>query len=976
MMTVLFFMRSYIQFTNIQELRDDALMVSLVEDLTHGIVKEMTLSASFKAIDVKALDDTRNKNDDIVSNIRKILKKNAESDTTTNHFKVIVNYLQTTRGNFHQGKSFLLQDFQNISVLLSNFSQNIVKSSKHDEFYFNRVSDIEANLKEFRNVLSEHALKLDDVHKKTGDIYRLSRQSLINQTGKIVQAYATTKASIIDNAYIFKERNLGNIKTTLSDIDSNVSSITVDTETIITSPEQRNKTNIQHHFLSAFNNINKLENQITSVTLSNLEHAYTQERTLIVLITITSVLALSGMILMLIRFNIVVLSPIEKVTNSMNAIATGDLHVQLPEIKRVDEIGKMIYALDIFKQAAINSHRLATFPELNPDPIVEVDENCNITYANPAVDRRFPDLTVIENIEYFLNKEAEQKLKECFENKQTVKVQQYFSGRWYELYMTHVPLVTGPVARIYIRDITNERQAQESLIEEKEYNEYIVNRSPAMIIGIDKRGNTLFANPRAREITGYTSDELIGKNLWELISFEDQTDVCANDIRSGNEVNDLECTINTKSKEQKAISWTSLNRYEDKSVKEIILFGIDTTERNRFETELVDAKAKAEDASAAKSDFLASMSHEIRTPMNGIIGTASLLKDTKLDNQQSKYLQIIMDSSDTLLEIINDILDISKIEAGKLHLSNEDFPLESTVKTAFRLFAGSASKKNLDYKLDYDKKLPEYVIGDHGRIRQIISNFIGNALKFTNKGSITLTTKVVKQTKKYVTLRVSVTDTGPGVPEEKQQLIFDKFSQIKENQSPDVTGTGLGLTICTYLIDAMGGSIGVDSDGKTGSTFWFELKMQIGESQESRNEDTDSGNDAAGYDAHVLLAEDVATNRLIISKMLEKYGCKVDMAVDGQQAVEMATKKTYDLIFMDMRMPVMDGIQATQIILERFNHTDTKTPIIALTAHAMKQHEDECREAGMHDFLSKPLRTSDLGKMLAKWLKKKSKNNA
>lgn len=686
-------------------------------------------------------------------------------------------------------------------------------------------------------------------------------------------------------------------------------------------------------------------------------------------------LSLLGFIILIIvfylRMRVMILEPIDKITDIMLALAGGKIDVELPEIKRIDEIGRMMHSLELLKQTAVNNKRLATFPELNPDPVLELDRHLNITYINPALDKTFPDLAVLEDIGYILTDEAEKKLKECFQDKQIKQVVQYFSGRWYELYITPVPLPGGDVIRVYIRDVTREQTTKDALIAEKEYNAYIIKKSPAMIVGLDPYGTALFANPKTCKITGYSEEDIIGENFFELLfpeALEKGTEIYLDTFYTDRGIVDKEFTIQTKSKDRKTVSWTTFKTQKNtEGRQEIILFGIDTTERNEFEQQLYKAKAAAEDANQAKTDFLANMSHEIRTPMNGIIGTASLLQDTKLSKLQENYVQIIIDSGDTLLEIINDILDISKIEAGKITLNFESLSLKKTVMSTYKLYEGSIKSKGLKYSLEYDESLPEFVHADHGRVRQIMNNFISNSLKFTDDGEIRVKVENISTGNNTVSVKFSVSDTGHGIPENKQKEIFEKFSQLQEFRNANTSGTGLGLTISKYLVDAMKGEIGVISDGKSGSVFWFVVTLEIG--QEAKTQKLADGTfGKTGFEARVLLAEDVETNQFIITKMLENLGCTVDLAEDGEKAVHLARSNDYDLIFMDMRMPKLDGLQATKEILKDFSEKNISTPVIALTAHAMKQNETECLKAGMKDFISKPLRSNDLYKLLVKWL--------
>jgi len=531
-------------------------------------------------------------------------------------------------------------------------------------------------------------------------------------------------------------------------------------------------------------------------------------------------------------------------------------------------------------------------------------------------------------------------------------------------------LVKEPGSEPYViassQDITERKNIESDLKRSEEKYRRIIENMNLGLVEVDDHSHFVFANKVFCNMCGFELEELFGKEFGTLFLDDENLRLFNSKIKDRQRGITSAYELVAKNKYGELKWWfisgaPIYNRYNNQVGAVAVV--LDITAQKQTQQQLQEAKIIADQSVKAKDDFLANMSHEIRTPMNAIIGLIRQMQKTTLNHQQQVYANAISNASSNLMVIINDILDFSKIAAGKLTIEYIGFRLQEVIHDAIEIVAEKADEKGIAIYSFFDEAIYPEMMGDPFRIKQVLTNLLSNAIKFTEKGSITISCTLQKQDEQRQYLHLAVTDTGIGMTEEFLEHLFDKFTQEDETIARRFGGTGLGMSIIKQLVELMNGTVEVQSRKNAGTKVTVTMPFEKGKVNATAKIIAAADADLLKH-IKILLVEDNEMNRLLACSVLEQYGAKVEEAENGLDAIKMIKAKTYDIVLMDMRMPVMDGLQATKIIRK---DVSSSLPVIALTANVIKRDKDKCLEAGMNDFLSKPFEEQDLVAIIAKW---------
>lgn len=596
--------------------------------------------------------------------------------------------------------------------------------------------------------------------------------------------------------------------------------------------------------------------------------------------------------------------------------------------------------------------------------------------AYPEIDitSENPRILMLSGEEYhdFVNERYREAFKGIPQHFETKNIDKNSNDIWRETYLNPIFLPDGRIEEVsgISHDVTEKKHWEIALQESEEKFRNIFESFQDIYYRTDVFGRITMISPSGCHLSGFSQDEIIGKHITDFYSIPKKQGTLIRELLRTGTVRNYE--TNLRVKDGSVIqSISNIRLIYSKEGKPIAVDGVarDITYLKKASEELLKAKEIAERSLKVKESFLANMSHEIRTPMNGIIGMIDLLGETILDVEQIKYVQTIKKSSETLLTILNDILDLSKIEAGKMQLRLTSVSIENTVEKLHSLFFQQAASKNIYLEYQIDPNIPRYLLADETRLLQILSNLTSNSIKFTDKGGVSIKLFLEEKKDNVNRIKVEIIDSGIGISEENKKRLFESFSQVDNSSTKSYGGTGLGLAISKELCKMMNGKIGVESVLGKGSTFWFTFEAK--ESKRTNETKTITNNSSLAsrkfthYLPHILLVDDNNVNQLVASEILKKVGCTVDVASNGLEAIEKVQKHKYDLIFMDIQMPQMDGVTATREIKKlKLSHLP---PIIAMTAYSMKDDKEKFLLSGMDDYLSKPIKSETLINKVKEW---------
>jgi PAS domain S-box-containing protein len=622
--------------------------------------------------------------------------------------------------------------------------------------------------------------------------------------------------------------------------------------------------------------------------------------------------------------------------------------------------------------------------------------NKELAFQNDEKEKRANELSIANKELAFQNDEKEKRAAELIiANKELAFQNDEKEKRAAELFIANKELLfqTGEkekrAAELVIADKELEYQNKEKEKREiankeleafsysaklaSQYSLSLIEASRDPLITISIEGKITDMNQATANITGLTREKLTGTDFFDYFTEPQKAREVYQEVFAKSSVADYPLTIKHKAGKLTDVLFNGSVYKDDKGmVLGVVIVARDVTEQKKIATELTEAKifaelateiaeeAKinaesatliAENAVKAKQQFLSNMSHEIRTPMNAIIGFTKVVLKTNLTAKQKEYLSAIKISGDALIVLINDILDLAKVDAGKMTFEKTPFKMASSISAMLHLFETKIQEKNLNLIKEYDNTIPEVLIGDPVRLHQVILNLVSNAVKFTTKGKITVSVNLIAQNEETVTIEFAVSDTGIGIAENKIKNIFDDFQQATSGTSRLYGGTGLGLAIVKQLVEPQGGSISVQSKLHEGSTFSFILSFQKTKAKAEIETEITEWNDEV-KNINVLVVEDIALNQLLMKTLLDDFGFELDIAGNGKIAIEKLKEKSYDIILMDLQMPEMNGFEATEYIRKTMK---SNIPIIALTADVTTVDQEKCRSVGMNDYIAKPV---------------------